>query len=106
MMNILMPLDAFMLMTWAVCALILAQEDGSLTMWTRAPVLVIGAMAFAYSLWLMSEWMPGPSGFPWQRAVVDAAVAVWLVLRTAEVLIALRRNSGRLIATRPFGVNR
>ncbi len=99
----LMPMDAFMLFLWGICGLILASEDGSLNSISRIPIAIIGGLAFWYALWLLSEWSPGPSGYPWQRVVLDSMVAFTAVWRTVTVLIALKRNSGSLFAVRPFG---
>lgn len=101
-----MQIDATLLLFISFCCLILAQEDGSLTWWTRIPVLIVGAFSFAQSLWLLGLWIPSAAGYPWPRVMLDASFAFASISRTAVVLIALYRNSGRLFALRPFGVKR
>lgn len=100
----LMHIDAFILMIWVACVLILAQEDGSLTRFTRIPVLMVGAFAFAQIIWLLGFWVPNAAGYPLPRLGLDIAVGLAFLTRTVEVLIALRKNSGRMITVRPFGV--
>lgn len=100
----LMQIDAAILMVWVICSLILAQEDGSLTRITRIPVLMVGAFAFSHVLWLLGFWVPSSAGYPWPRLGLDGAVGLAFMTRTSEVLSALRKNSGRLFAFRPFGV--
>lgn len=103
----LAQIDAGVLLVWVWCALILAQEDGSLTRLTRIPVLLVGAFAFAQAMWLLGFWVPNAAvGYPLPRLGLDGAVGAAFITRTVEVLIALRKNSGRLFAVRPFGVTK
>lgn len=101
-----MQIDAGVLLVWVLCCLILAQEDGSLTRLTRIPVLVVGAFAFMQALWLLGVWVPSAAGYPLPRLGLDIAVAAAFMTRTVEVLVALRKNSGRLFTVRPFGVTK
>jgi hypothetical protein len=101
-----MQIDAALLILISLCSMILAQEDGSLTWWTRIPVLLVGAFSFAQALWLLGIWIPSAAGYPWPRLTLDTSFAIAAVSRTIVVLVALRRNSGRLFAVRPFGVCR
>ncbi len=100
----LMPIDAFILFFfWGICGLILASEDGSLTSFSRIPVGLTSGWAIYYALWLLSQWSPGPSGYPWQRVMLDGLIGLTAIWRTVVVLIALKRNSGSLFALRSFG---
>ena len=99
----LMPIDAGFLFVWSVCALIIASEDGSFTPISRIPIVMISGFAFWYCGWLLSEWSPGPAGFPWQRTVLDGLIAFAAIWRSVVVLRALRRNTGRLFAIMSFG---
>lgn len=101
-----MQIDASLLILITFCCLVLAQEDGSLTTWTRIPVLLVGAFAFSQALWLLGIWIPSKVGYPWPRLLLDSAFAFACVSRVIVVLLALRRNSGRLFAVRPFGMTR
>ena len=102
----LMPLDSFALFVVAICTLILFTEDGIYPPWVRFVLLGISGICLWYSLWLLSSWSPGPAGFPWQRAAIDGLIMIERVWRVVVVLIALRRNSGRLFAPYAFGVTK
>lgn len=101
-----MFVDVGILFVIGVCSLILATEDGILTMASRIPYVLTACAALGYSLFLLSEWAPGPTGFPWQRICVDGSIAATLVWRTVSVLIALKKNSGHLLAFGPFGTSK
>lgn len=103
-MNAMMIADVSFLFVISICCMILAAEDGSLTKVTRIPMIFVGAFAFGLPIWLLGEWIPGPSGFPPMRLGLDGAFMTAAVCRTVVVLVALYRNSGRLFAFRPFGV--
>lgn len=104
MIVILMQIDAAFLIVVTVCSLILATEDGSLSRWTRIPVLMVGCFSFWQALWLLGIWVPGASGYPLPRLILDFSFALTASCRTVAVLIALRQNSGKIFAIRPFGV--
>lgn len=82
-----MHVDAFSLITMALCSIILVCHDRTLSFFGRFAVCFAGAMCFAQSMWLLGVWVPGNAGYPWPRVTLDTALAVAAVTRAHLVLI-------------------